>query len=494
MLLGLGVVALVVILFLTWKLFSGPRIRIPLTPGFKSFYGHVHLFDGITAANKHKFDETFIKVSDPTFIGSAVGHLKWWFTSEITLSSVKTAEILLKSRTNVEKAYQYDELKRWLMDSVLILPHKAWHTRRKQLTPAFHFAVMENFESIMKKDSQLLVEVIKQDPTRPVVKHILDVTLHTIIETSFGTSFKSLEESKPYLDALNKLLHYIWSKNLLDFLSNCSQWYYYNVTSNGKLEAQAINELNELLMVLVRDRKKELASGETRLYNGRKSFLDHMVELQATEGNLTDEQIVGESNAILVAGHETTTASVSWTLYYLCKNPEMQQRLFEEIDEQLAGRPFSELEINSLVYLHMVVKESLRIQPPVTYVGRKLTETLTVDGWTIPPGTDVDIVLYWIHRDPEFWPEPEKFDPERFSAENSRGRNPYAFVPFSAGPRNCIGQRFASLESRILVAAVIHKFKISTTQELGVDLRRDMTDLTSLPGPDFTIQFQSREQ
>jgi len=493
MLIGLGVVAVAVILFLTWKLFSGPQIRIPLTPGSKSFYGHVHLFNGITAADKYKYDELFINLSDPKFVGSAIGHLKMWFASEITLSSVKTAEILFKSRTNVDKSYQYNEFTRWLKDSVLILPHKAWHTRRKQLTPAFHFAVMDNFDTIMKEDSQLLVQAIKQDPTRPVVQHILDVTLHTIIETSFGTSFKSLNESKPYLDATSKVLHYLWSRNVMDFLSSCSQWYYYNVTSNGKLEAQAINDLNAMLMILVRDRKKELASGETRLYNGRKSFLDHMVELQALEGNLTDEQILGESNAILLAGHETTTASVSWTLYYLCKNPEVQQRLYEEIDEKLAGRPFSALEVTSLVYLNMVVKESLRIQPPITFVARKLTETLTVDGLTIPPGTDVDIMLYWLHRDPEFWPEPEKFDPERFSAENSRGRNPYAFVPFSAGPRNCIGQRFASLESRILVAAVIYNFKVTTTQQLGVDLRRDLTDLTSIPGPDFKIQFQSRE-
>ena len=345
----------------------------------------------------------------------------------------------------------------------------------------------------MKEHSHLLIDAIRTNPNRPVLNHLLDVAIHTIVQTSFGTSFTSLEDSAPYRNAIRKIMDCLWSKDWSSILEMSSQWYYYNVSSNGKREIEAIEELNALLLDLLKERKKEYALGETRLHNGRKSFLDHVVEVQATEGGLTDEQIVGESNTVLVAGHETTSASVAWTLYFLCKHPDVQERVYNEIVEHLAGKPFDTLEVGSLAYLNMVVKESMRIQPPFSSIGRVLTESITVDGWTFPPGTEIEIVIYWIHRDPEFWPDPEKFDPERFSAENSRGRNPYAFVPFSAGPRNCIGQRFATLESRILIAAIIKNFKISTTQELGVDLRRDVVDLTSIPGPDFRIQFQPRD-
>ena len=381
---------------------------------------------------------------------------------------------------------------RWLQDSVLVLPSQAWSVRRKQLTPAFHFAIMEDFESTMKEHSHILVEELRKDPNRPILKHLLDVAIHTIVQTSFGTSFTSLEDSAPYRNGLRKIFDCLWSRDMSSMLEMLP-WYYYNLSSNGKREIEAIEELNALLRNLLNERKKEYASGETRLHNGRKSFLDHVVEIQAREGGLTDDQIIGESNTVLVAGHETTSATVAWTLYFLCKHPEVQERVYLEIVEHLAGKPFDTVEVGSLSYLNMVVKESMRIQPTIPSIGRVLTESITVDGWTFPPGTEIEIMIYWIHRDPEYWPDPEKFDPERFSVENSQGRNPYAFVPFSAGPRNCIGQRFAVLESRILIAAIINNFKISTTQELGVDLRRDAVDLTSIPGPDFRIQFQPRE-
>lgn len=116
-------------------------------------------------------------------------------------------------------------------------------------------------------------------------------------------------------------------------------------------------------------------------------------------------------------------------------------------------------------YLERVIKESMRLYPPVPFIGRTLSEDIEIDKYKIPKGTMVTVGIYYLHRDPNVFPNPEKFDPDRFLTENTKGRHPYAYLPFSAGPRNCVGQKFAMYEEKSVLSSVIRNFKLSSVQQ-----------------------------
>ncbi len=165
-------------------------------------------------------------------------------------------------------------------------------------------------------------------------------------------------------------------------------------------------------------------------------------------------------------GHDTTAANMAWTLHLLAKNPDIQKRAQEELDEIFESDPkrgATAEDLANMKYLERCIKEGLRLYPSVPLMSRTLHEEATVEGKTVPAGTNVILMNYILHRDPKHFPDPEKFDPDRFLPENSRGRHPYSYVPFSAGPRNCIGQKFASMEEKIVISSVLRNFDMTTT-------------------------------
>ncbi|CAH2310736.1 cytochrome P450 4B1-like [Pelobates cultripes] len=164
----------------------------------------------------------------------------------------------------------------------------------------------------------------------------------------------------------------------------------------------------------------------------------------------------------MFAGHDTTTSGISWILYCMAKYPEHQKKCREEIRAFLGERDTMDWEdLSKMPYTTMCIKESLRLYPPVPIISRQLAKPITFyDGRSLPAGTVVLVNIYCIHRNPNVWKDPEVFDPQRFSLENSSNRHPHAFVPFSAGPRNCIGQAFAMNEMKVAVALTLNRFEI----------------------------------
>jgi len=359
------------------------------------------------------------------------------------------------------------------------------------LTPAFHFNILEDFSETMKKHASLFVSLLKADPTKLICEVIEEATFYSLCETSFGIEFESREEAHAYFAPMTSLIIEFFNKTSSQNPLVWVDWYY-NRTQGGKRWNSSVNELSKQIMGMINKAKKALESGETKLHKGKRAFLDQMVYEQAERGELTDEQIVGECNTILLAGHSTTTGTIAFCVYYLCRHQDVQERLYKEIADHLEGKDFDDIDHGNLPYLGMVIKETLRLQPPGSIIGRKLSEPMNADGHMLPAGTNLDVSIWWLHRDPEHWDNAEEFDPERFSEENSRGRNPYAFVPFSAGPRNCIGQRFANVETRLFIAALVYNFKMTSEQELGKGLFRNLQNVSAVPGPDFKVEFAPR--
>ncbi|KAI4462793.1 cytochrome p450 family 4 [Holotrichia oblita] len=190
----------------------------------------------------------------------------------------------------------------------------------------------------------------------------------------------------------------------------------------------------------------------------RQAFLDLLIDVSQDGAVLTHEQIREEVDTFMFEGHDTTTASISWTIFLLGLHPNIQEKVYQEIKSVFQNKDVLEFsDINELKYLERVLKESLRLYPSVPAIARFTSEDLTIDDYFIPKGTTVSIHIMDIHLNPKYFPQPEKFDPDRFLPENSKDRHPYAYIPFSAGPRNCIGAKWH--RHRKLLTPAFH-FKI----------------------------------
>ncbi|EEC17407.1 cytochrome P450, putative, partial [Ixodes scapularis] len=150
-----------------------------------------------------------------------------------------------------------------------------------------------------------------------------------------------------------------------------------------------------------------------------------------------------EVDTFMFAGHDTTAMAIAWNCYLIALHPEVQKKVQEELDMVLGEHKTEDIStenLKDLKYLECVVKESQRLCPSVPVIGRTVTKPFTLGNYVLPEGTSVEIFIYGLHRDPEVFPDPEVFDPDRFLLENCASRHPFAFIPFSAGSRNCIGK------------------------------------------------------
>jgi thromboxane-A synthase len=215
-----------------------------------------------------------------------------------------------------------------------------------------------------------------------------------------------------------------------------------------------------------------------------KDMVQLMIDATADENfcgtkKLNSEQMAGFSVDFLLAGYETTANTLSYTTYLLAMNPVVQEKLQAEIDQYFEEAPEASLyeAAQNLKYLDMVLKESLRLYTPVPKVMRQCSKTVTVGGVTVPEGAGVVIPIDVIHHLPRYWPDPYKFDPERFTVEAEANRHQLAHMPFGWGPRSCIGMRFALLEAKIALMEILRKYSFARGPETPalLDLERGFT-------------------
>lgn len=215
---------------------------------------------------------------------------------------------------------------------------------------------------------------------------------------------------------------------------------------------RALKTIDDLIARIVRQRR---ASGEDK-----GDLLSMLIKARDESGQpMSDKQLRDEAVNLLLAGHETTALTLTWALMLIGQHPEIEAALLAEIDTALAGRSPTQDDLPGLPLAEKVVMEVLRLYPPVWSVGREAVEDTEIGGRAVPKGTTIVICAYAVHRDPRFFPDPEKFDPERW-AEGYQKRLPrFAYLPFGGGPRICIGMRFAMMETVLVLVAMLQRFR-----------------------------------
>jgi cytochrome P450 len=184
---------------------------------------------------------------------------------------------------------------------------------------------------------------------------------------------------------------------------------------------------------------------------------------------MTDRQLRDEVMTMLLAGHETTSLALSWAWYLIAQHPMVRERLESELDAVLAERDPSFEDLGRLPYTKMVVEETLRLYPPAWGFSREALQPDTVGGYDLPRGWLVFIIPYVMHRHPRYWVRPDTFDPTRFSPEESAARAKYVYLPFGAGPRQCIGNQFAMVEAQLVLATLAARFRLVVENRAPVE-------------------------
>lgn len=220
-----------------------------------------------------------------------------------------------------------------------------------------------------------------------------------------------------------------------------------------------INLLEELFK-----KRKSILEKQPDLSNQKRrlDFLDILLTARDEQGNgLSNQAIQDEVDTFTFEGHDTTASGISWAIYALGQHPEIQQKVYTDVQQVLDNdRPIGQRDISRFTYLHLFIKEVMRYYSPVPLVARKHSQPIVLDGKEIPVGPRVDINIYAMHHNPRIWRNPEEFDPDRFKTDNRDDVEVFGFIPFSAGARNCIGQVFAMNEMKITLASLVKRFEV----------------------------------
>ena len=213
------------------------------------------------------------------------------------------------------------------------------------------------------------------------------------------------------------------------------------------------------------------------------------VDVEGDGGRLSEKELRDQLVTLFLAGHETTSHALTWTLYLLSQNPGALRALEAELDSVLGDREIGYEDLARLPYTERVLEEAMRIYPPVYSVARKAHEDTEIGGYRVPAGSEVIMWIYMTHHDPRFYPEPSRFDPDRFLPEIADKRPKLAYLPFGAGPRACVGKTFAMLEGRLLLATIVRRFRLALAPGQAVE---PVPRITLVPKSPLRMRLHAR--
>jgi len=230
---------------------------------------------------------------------------------------------------------------------------------------------------------------------------------------------------------------------------------------------RALKILNDTIYPLIADGRS----------HPKDDLLGMLLEMRDTESGegMSDQQARDEVVTIFFAGHETTAATMSWAFYLLSQHPEVEERVRAELQSVLKGRPPAFADLPRLVYMQQVLNEVLRLYPAAYLFAREAIVDDILDGYAVPANTLIFISPFVTHRDPGYWPEPELFDPERFTAEQTANRPRHVYFPFGEGPHVCIGNNFALMEMQLILAMALQRFRLKLVPDHPIAFKPEAT-------------------
>jgi cytochrome P450 len=345
-------------------------------------------------------------------------------------------------------------LQQWDGNGLVLSEGEFWARQRRLVQPAFQVKRFAGYADAMVHKSESLAQVWERLPDWSVInveEAMAGLTLEIIAKTFFDTDLTA--EARNLRKAVA-----ILSETAVREMSEVVHLPGLTPLPRIRAKKWAMHYIDSTIRRVIADRRKTGADRGDLL-----SMLLHAVDSEDSKTRMTDEQARDEAMVLFLAGHDTTAGGLTWFWYLMGKYPEIQHRAHDEIESVLErNSPAGFTDVAKLPYLRSVIKETLRLYPPAIGVfAREAKEQIELGGYEIPRGGIVYAFPFVTHRDPRWFPEPERFDPERFLGEKEGTLSPFAYFPFGAGPRACIGAQFALTEMTLVAVCLLRRFEFS---------------------------------
>jgi cytochrome P450 len=352
--------------------------------------------------------------------------------------------VLLSNHRNYTKGDGIDRVKILLGNGIMTSEGDFWRRQRRMMQPSFHRRVIDQFSALIsevnEKYAQRWAAASARGEPVNLSNDTSELTLEIVLKSIFGTDLERLEQQT--------------GVNPFEVVAK---------QSNRDLKfAFQFRSLARLVGELIQRRRRE----------GEEHF-DFLEMLMLTRDRETDEpmaerELIDEVLTLIVAGHETTAAALTWTWYLLSRHPQAAERLQGEADRS-GGEVLGLGAAEAMSFTHQVLQESLRLYPPGWLLTRRALEADELGGFPIAPRSDVFISPYMLHRHPAFWSDPEEFKPERFADADANERHKFVYIPFAVGPRHCIGENMAMFEMLVHMRTMTRRFTLSRASDEPIE-------------------------
>lgn len=454
--------------------------------------------------------------------------IKIWIGPKLIVFLVdpRDVELLLSSHVFIDKSPEYRFFKPWLGNGLLISTGHKWRQHRKLIAPTFHLNVLKSFIDLFNENSRLVVEKMHKENGKPFDCHdyMSECTVEILLETAMGVSKKTQDQSGyDYAMAVMKMCDIL-------HLRHRKMWLYpdlfFNLTQYAKKQVKLLDTIHSLTKKVIRNKKAAFDKGtrgslaitsiktselekpkgdaaKTSTVEGlsfgqsanlkddldvdendigekkRLAFLDLLLESAENGALISDEEIKNQVDTIMFEGHDTTAAGSSFFLSMMGVHQHIQDKVIQELDDIFgdSDRPATFQDTLEMKYLERCLMETLRMYPPVPIIARSLKQDLKLasSDLIVPAGATITVATFKLHRLESIYPNPDVFDPDNFLPEKQANRHYYAFVPFSAGPRSCVGRKYAMLKLKIILSTILRNFRVhSDLKEEDFKLQADI--------------------
>ncbi|KAF6198983.1 hypothetical protein GE061_007006 [Apolygus lucorum] len=408
-------------------------------------------------------------------------------------------EMVLNSNDFLDKSVEYDFLRPWIGNGLLTSTGSVWRTQRRAIAPTFYASVLKNYMQKFNENARGLVSVLEEHIGTPLDIHDhLSVTItRTLLETAMGVNIDPNEKTRlhRYVASVKELSNIIHQRHTKAWLRSDLV---FNISKHASFHKSLLNFIHNYTMDVLLKKKAEVQSkarssvkqnGNIETLNGKKDqtktsngnspnkpeisdaerkkipFLEALIQKSLLGDTFTLKDVHEQIDTFLFEGHDTASAATSMLLCSLASKPDIQEKCYEELQWVLGGtyRELTTEDLNEMKYLERCLLEAMRLYPPVPIMAREIHKDvkLVSRDLTIPSGSTVIVTTYALQRRPDIFPNPDEFDPDHFLPERIAERHHYAYIPFSAGPRVCVGKRFAMLEMKTILATVLWNFRIT---------------------------------
>ena len=379
----------------------------------------------------------------------------------VTTNPVVIQHVLKTNSDNYHKSeIQVKRMGHFLGKGLLTTEGEAWRTQRRLIQTGFERKQLEVLSAIMQDSlADSLRDFDRQARVGPVdiYPHLMKMTFAMVGRSLFGARLKD-EDIEFISHTISTVQEFMVRQTIQPYLN---PWF--GVSGKlGRHEEMRTSAFGILLDYIQRRRKE--APGH--------DLLQILMDARYSDGEgMSDELVLSESMQLLVAGHETSSNALSWLIYLLCSRPDCIERIRQEFDAVLGGRPLSFSDVPKFEFTTQIINEALRLYPPFWMVDRMALSDDRAGDLDIPRGSTVVVFIYGVHHAPQYWENPESFDQERFCKAKEKLHRPFAYLPFGAGPRGCIGGNYAMLQILMIMSVLLRRYDFQLVPGQTIEAR-----------------------